>query len=108
ATTIVMAEGGTIGAATPVEMGQPGSPAQPVAGKTLSYVRKECRATAESRGDPPLLAEAMVDADVEIRGVIGKGKLLTLTTEEALKLKLADFRADSVEAVLERLGLAGG
>jgi membrane-bound serine protease (ClpP class) len=107
ATTIVMAEGGTIGAATPVEMGQPGGAAQPVAEKTVSYVRKEFRATAESRGRPPLLAEAMVDADVVIPGVIGKGKLLTLTTEEALKHKLADFRADSVEAVLERLGLAG-
>ena len=107
AVTIAMAEGGTIGAATPVEMGQPGSPAQPVAEKTVSYVRKEFRATAESRGRPPLLAEAMVDGDVVIPGVIGKGKLLTLTTQEALKHKLADFRADSVEAVLERLGLAG-
>ena len=107
ATTIVMAEGGTIGAATPVEMGQPGGAAQPVAEKTVSYVRKEFRATAESRGRPPLLAEAMVDADVQIPGVIDKGKLLTLTTEEALKHKLADFRADTVEAVLERLGLAG-
>ena len=107
AETIAMADGGTIGAATPVEMGAPGAPAQPVAEKTVSYMRKEFRATAESRKRPPLLAEAMVDADVEIRGVIGKGKLLTLTTEEALKHKLADFRADSVEAVLERLGLAG-
>ena len=106
ATTIVMAEGGTIGAAAPVEIGQPGGAAQPVAEKTVSYVRKEFRATAESRGRPPLLAEAMVDADVEIPGLIGKGKLLTLTTEEALKHKLADFRAASVEAVLERLGLA--
>jgi membrane-bound serine protease (ClpP class) len=107
ATTIAMAEGGTIGAATPVEMGQPGGPAQPVAEKTVSYVRKEFRATAESRGRPPLLAEAMVDADVEIPGVIEKGKLLTLTTEEAIRHKLADFRADSLEAVLERLNLAG-
>jgi membrane-bound serine protease (ClpP class) len=107
ATTIVMAEGGTLGAAAPVQMGQPGAPAQPVAEKTVSYVRKEFRATAESRGRPPLVAEAMVDADVEIPGVIGKGKLLTLTTTEALKLKIADFRADSFEAVLERLGLAG-
>ena len=104
---IAMAEAATIGAATPVEMGQPGGPAQPVAEKTVSYVRKEFRATAESRGRPPLLAEAMVDADVEIPGVIGKGKLLTLTTEEALENKLADFRADSVKAVLEQLGLAG-
>ncbi len=104
---IVMADGGTIGAATPVQIGQPGAPAQPVEEKTVSYVRKEFRATAESRKRPPLIAEAMVDADVEIPGLIKKGKLLTLTTEEALKYKIADFRADSVESVLEQLGLAG-
>src|ERR671919_492285 len=103
---IVMADGGTIGAATPVQMGQPGSPAQPVEEKTVSYVRKEFRATAESRKRPPLIAEAMVDADVEIRGLIQKGKLLTLTTEEALKHKVADFRADTIEGVLEQLDLA--
>jgi membrane-bound serine protease (ClpP class) len=104
---IIMADGGTIGAATPVQIGQPGSPAQPVEEKTVSYVRKEFRATAESRKRPPLIAEAMVDADVEIRGLIQKGKLLTLTTGEALKHKVADFRADTLEAALERLGLAG-
>ena len=104
---IAMADAATIGAATPVEMGQPGAPAQPVAEKTVSYVRKEFRATAESRRRPQLLAEAMVDADVEIPGVIAKGKLLTLTTEEALRHKLADFRADRVETVLEQLGLPG-
>lgn len=107
AETIAMADGGTIGAATPVEMGLPGAPAQPVAEKTVSYMRKEFRATAESRKRPPLLAEAMVDADVEIPGVIEKGKLLTLTTEEALQYKLADFRADSLEAVLQFLDLGG-
>ena len=104
---IVMADGGTIGAATPVQIGQPGSAAQPVEEKTVSFVRKEFRATAESRKRPPLIAEAMVDADVEIPGLIQKGKLLTLTTEEALKHKVADFRADTLEGVLERLGLAG-
>ena len=104
---IVMADGATIGAATPVQMGQPGAPAQPVEEKTVSYVRKEFRATAETRKRPPLLAEAMVDADVAIPDVIEKGKLLTLTTEEALKLKLADFRAQSIEEALEHLGLAG-
>src|SRR5215813_13589159 len=104
---IVMADGGTIGAATPVQIGQPGSPAQPVEEKTVSFVRKEFRATAESRKRPPLIAEAMVDADVEIPGLIEKGKLLTLTTEGALQHKVADFRADTLEGVLERLGLAG-
>ncbi|HEX2186504.1 MAG TPA: hypothetical protein VHN78_13470, partial [Chloroflexota bacterium] len=54
---IAMAEGGAIGAATPVTMGQPGTPAQPVAEKTVSYMRKEFRATAEARKRPPLLAE---------------------------------------------------
>jgi membrane-bound serine protease (ClpP class) len=88
-------------------MGQPGAPAQPVEEKTVSYVRKEFSATAESRKRPPLIAEAMVDADVEIPDVIEKGKLLTLTTDEAVKHKVADFRADSLAAVLERLELVG-
>jgi membrane-bound serine protease (ClpP class) len=107
AETIAMADGGTIGAAMPVEMGPPGAPAQPVAEKTVSYMRKEFRATAESRKRPPLLAEAMVDADVEIPGVIDKGKLLTLTTEEALQHGLADVRAESLDAVLQFLHLTG-
>ncbi len=107
AETLVMGGGGTIGAATPVQAGQPGAAAQPVSEKTVSYVRKEFRATAESRKRPPLIAEAMVDPDVAIRGVIEKGKLLTLTTEEALKHKVADFRADTLESALEKLGLGG-
>jgi membrane-bound serine protease (ClpP class) len=105
---IVIAQGGTIGAAMPVQVGQPGAPAQPVEEKTVSYVRKEFRATAQARKRPPLIAEAMVDPDVEIAGLIQKGKLLTLTTEEALKHKVADFRADTLEDVLKQLGLAGG
>jgi membrane-bound serine protease (ClpP class) len=104
---IAIGTGGTIGAATPVQAGQPGAGAQPVEEKTVSYVRKEFRATAESRKRPPLVAEAMVDADVVISGVTTKGKLLTLTTDEAIKLKVADFRADSLEEVLKSLGLEG-
>ncbi len=107
AETIVMADGGTIGAATPVQMGAPGGGAKPVDEKSVSYMRKEFRATAESRKRPPLVAEAMVDPDVVITGVIEKGKLLTLTTNEALKLGVADARADSLEAVLAYLKLPG-
>ncbi len=104
---LVMSGGSTIGAATPVLAGQPGAAAQPASEKSVSYVRKEFRATAEARKRPPLIAEAMVDADVEIRGLIDKGKLLTLTTEEALKHKVADLRADSLEGALEQLGIRG-
>jgi membrane-bound ClpP family serine protease len=46
---IIMGDGGTIGAATPVQAGQPGGAAQPVEEKTVSYVRKEFRSTAEAR-----------------------------------------------------------
>lgn len=107
AETIVMSGGGTLGAATPVQGGAPGADALPVSEKSVSYVRKEFRATAESRKRPPLIAEAMVDADVAILGVIDKGKLLTLTTDEALKHRVADFRADTLESALEQLGLGG-
>jgi membrane-bound serine protease (ClpP class) len=106
AETIVMSGGGTIGAATPVQAGG-GGEAQPVSEKSVSYVRKEFGATAESRKRPVLIAEAMVDADVSIKGLIEKGKLLTLTTEEALKHKVADLRADSFDDALQKLGLAG-
>jgi membrane-bound serine protease (ClpP class) len=103
---IAMAGGSTIGAATPVQIGQSGA-AQPVEEKTVSYVRKEFRATAEGRKRPPLIAEAMVDADVAIPDLDEKGKLLTLTTDEALKHGIADFRADTLEDVLAKMDLAG-
>lgn len=103
---IAMARGSTIGAATPVQVGAPGAPAQPVAEKTVSYMRKEFRATAESRNRPGPLAEAMVDADVEIEGLIAKGKLLTLTAKEASAQGLVDIQADTLEQVLAALDLA--
>ncbi|MDP4836594.1 MAG: hypothetical protein NWS01_05505 [Burkholderiales bacterium] len=105
AETIVMAPGGTIGAATPVQSGPSGTTTAPTSEKTVSYVRKEFRATAESRKRPPLVAEAMVDSDVVIPDVSEKGKLLTLTTEEALKLKVADLQASSIEALLKELNI---
>jgi membrane-bound serine protease (ClpP class) len=103
--TLVMTQGGTIGAATPVLSG--GGATQPTDEKSVSYVRSEFRATAEARKRPPRFAEAMVDADVEIEGVITKGKLLTMTTSEALEHKVAELTADTVNAALEAAGLAG-
>jgi membrane-bound serine protease (ClpP class) len=103
---VVVARGSTIGAATPVEVGGPGGEAKPVGEKTVSYVRKEFRATADARRRPGLIAEAMVDPDVVIPDVIEKGKLLTLTSEDALKYGVADFRADDLPAVLRGLELS--
>jgi membrane-bound serine protease (ClpP class) len=109
ATDIVMADGGTIGAATPVQIGGSGeAKEQPKAieEKSISYVRKEFRATADARGRDPVIAEAMVDADVVIDTLIAKGKLLTLTTDEALERGIADLRANSIAALLDSLGFA--
>jgi membrane-bound serine protease (ClpP class) len=102
--TIVMADGGTIGAAMPVVSGGGGQP-QAADEKSVSYVRKEFGATAERRGRPPQFAEAMVDADVQIAGVVGQGKLLTLTTSEALTHKIADYTADTLTSALAVSGL---
>ena len=103
ADTIVMASGGTIGAAMPVVGGT--GPPQAADEKTVSYMRKEFGATAERRKRPAMFAEAMVDADVEIAGVVEKGKLLTLTTTEALQHKVADHSADTLTAALVTVGL---
>ncbi len=103
--TIVMAEGGTIGAAAPIVGGA--GETKPADEKTVSYLRKEFRATADVRKRPPEVAEAMVDADVEIAGVSAKGKLLTLTTSEAIEQKVADWTAPSIDAALKAVGLSG-
>ena len=67
------------------------------------WPRRPSPTCARSSVPPPRVASAHPSwprpwsiADVEIPGVIAKGKLLTLTTTEALKLKVADFRADSL------------
>ncbi len=105
---IVIADGGTIGAATPVQMGATGA-SEPTAvdEKGVSYVRGEFRSTAAARGRPTNIAEARVDADIAIPGLIEQGKLLTLTTDEALEHGIADFQVTDISDALSRFGLAG-
>ena len=88
---IVMVEGGTIGAATAVDM--QGNKASE---KVISYFRNEMKATAEKTGRSTKLAEAMVDEDVDVEGLAPKGKLLTLTTNEAVEQKIAEFQVASI------------
>ena len=104
---IVIAPGGSIGAATPIYSG--GGTEEPTAvdEKMMSYMRTEMRTTAETRGRRGDVAEAMVDREIEIEGVVEKGKVLTLSTEEALALGIADHEAGTVDDVIEALGLSG-
>lgn len=102
ADSIYMVPGSSIGAATPV-----GGTGEKAPEKIVSAMRGEFRALAERRGLDPRIAEAMVDEDVEIQGVVEKGKLLTLTAGEAVKFGVATAEVVSLEALLDRLGLSG-
>ncbi len=97
---IFMVSGGTIGAVTPVT--QEG---QEVPEKFVSYMRSEMRATAEGRGRDPRIAEAMVDEDIEIPGVIEAGKLITFTTDEAITYGYCDGEVTGIRDVLQNIGL---
>jgi membrane-bound serine protease (ClpP class) len=99
---IYMVPGATIGAATPVTA-EGGSTSE----KIVSYMRSEMRATAESRGRDPRIAEGMVDEEIEIPGVIAEGKLITLTTEEALEVGYCDGVMSSLRDILIEMGLEG-
>ncbi len=102
---IVMAPGSTIGAATPIRLTY--WEEKPASEKVISYFRKEMKSTAEANNHPGDIAEAMVDPDVEIKGVVDKGKLLTLTTKEAIRLKVAEHEAKNLEELFQRFHLQG-
>ncbi len=105
--SIAISPGGTIGSATPVSSGPGQEMPASVEEKYLSYFREEMRSTAETRGRDGDIAEAMVDADVEIPDVTEKGKLLTLNNRSALEHGIVDVEAASLEEALEKLGLEG-
>ncbi|MCB0219265.1 MAG: ATP-dependent Clp protease proteolytic subunit [Chrysiogenetes bacterium] len=102
---IVISPGGTMGAATPIQIAPGSQEATPVSEKYVSYFRQEMRATAEVNGRDGDIAEAMVDADREVAGLSEKGKLLTLTTDTAMEHKIADAIGSSMDEVLTYLKL---
>ncbi len=82
---IVMVPGSSIGAATVVDQS-----GQKVGEKYQSYMRSEMRSTAERNGRRTDIAEGMVDERVVVKGLVDSTKLITLTSAEALKYKIAD------------------
>jgi membrane-bound serine protease (ClpP class) len=73
----------------------------------VSYFRTEMAATARAKGRRGDIAEAMVDSAIEIKGIIPAGKLLTLDTAGALRWKIADKKANTLDEVLELMALGG-
>lgn len=72
--------------------------------KVLSMWRGVLRDTAQYRGRDALLVESMADSDIEIDGVIERGKLLNLTAVEAYDLGLADLLSNDYTQMLNHFG----
>ena len=111
---VIMTGGGTIGAVTAVDLS-----GKKASEKVISYMREEMASTAEIRGRSALIAQAMVDEEISFESVVidgdtvvaddlqgsKEGKLITLSTEKALKYKMADDKAETFTEVLDLLDL---
>lgn len=112
---IYMTDGATIGAATAVD-----AEGKKASEKVISYMREEMSATAEARGRATSIVEAMVDEDLEVLFIIvdgdtlnlddvagsKSGKLITLTTQKAIRLGIADGRIETFDELLQEFGLS--
>lgn len=96
--SIYMTPGSTIGAACVVNQEGEMMPE-----KYQSYMRKKLRATAEETGRNPLIAEGMADENLEIDSVKQKGKIITLSTKEALKFNYCNAEVQKPEDILPLL-----
>ncbi len=99
---IYVRPGATIGAATPVT-----GEGQKASEKMVSAMRSEFRALAEARGLDPRIAEAMVDEEIEIEGLVEAGKLLTLSADEAIAVGVAQGKYDSLGELVAGLEAPG-
>ncbi|QBQ40754.1 NfeD family protein [Sphingobacterium psychroaquaticum] len=88
---IYMQKGGSLGAASVVNQQGEIMPE-----KYQSYMRGLMRATAEAKGRDVHIAEAFVDPEVSVPALKPDGKLLTLTTSEAVKAGVADAEVTSI------------
>ena len=113
--SIYMRPGANIGAATVVDQS-----GQQVPDKYQSFMRSTMRSTAEAHGKDtiisgkdtiyrwhrdPKIAESMVDPRLYVPGVSDSGQVLTLTTEEAVRVGYCEGIAASIPEVLERAGV---
>jgi membrane-bound serine protease (ClpP class) len=99
---ILMVPQATMGSATVVDLeGQAGD------AKTMAMWIEKMKAAAESNGRDPLYAEAMVDPDIEIEGLVGKGMPLNFNASEAVEHGYAEGIVSSLAEALAFLELEG-
>ncbi len=113
ADSIYMKKGARIGAASVVNQEGEIMPE-----KYQSYMRSTMRATAQAHGKDtivrgndtilkwhrnPDIAEAMVDPSLSVEGVNDSGKIVTFTTEEAIKYGYCEGRAKDLQEVIDKI-----
>ncbi len=97
---IFMKPGSTIGAASVVN-----ETGEIMPDKYQSYMRGMMRATAEKRGRDPKIAEGMVSPNNYLSDIADTGRIITLTTDEAMKYKYCDGIANNIEEVCTLAGI---
>ena len=112
ADSIYMREGARIGAAAVVNQQGEIMPE-----KYQSYMRSTMRATAEAHGKDtlvrgrdtiiqwhrnPIMAEAMVDPNIVVEGVVDSTKILTFTTDEAISNGYCEGKAANIKELLAK------
>lgn len=115
ADSIYMRPGASIGAATVVDQA-----GQKMPDKYQSFMRGMMRATAETHGKKPviidgdttwvwyrdpMIAQAMVDPSIIIKGIVDTGQVLTLTALEAIKYGFCEGEASTVDEAISKAGI---
>ncbi len=95
AENVVISTSGTIGSAETI----------PNTEKVLSMWRSFLRDTAQFRDRDFEVIEAMADKDISIEGLTEKGKLVNLTSKEALEYGIADLASDDYNEIIEHFNL---
>lgn len=106
---IYMSDGSIIGAATPVYM--KGNEIEKAGEKEISAMRAAMRSSAERSKKNVRVAEAMVDETIVLSkkndGIdLDDKTLLTLSVEEALKINIADGKANSIMDIIKLRNLS--
>lgn len=91
---VVMSPNAMIGSAEPA----------PNTEKVLSMWRSWLRDTAQYRGRNSDIIEAMADRDILVEGINEGGKLVNLTSQEALEYGIADYISNDYRDIAEHFG----
>lgn len=92
---VVMSTNSTIGSAETI----------PNTEKNLSFWRSVLRDTAVYRGRDDKIIQAMADKDIEVEGLNTKGKLVNLTSKEALEYGITDHISNDYRDILAKFDI---